>query len=132
MPVTDTSKGTKRHPPSGWWTRKWICARAHGYTVNKRKEFEVVPTRDIVRRIFDHYNNDGWGATRKFPFLTAQGIPTPRVRTDRRGSAGEEPAARGKAWAIVTVQGILDNDFYIAHIPSGQTTGVKTSWFLGA
>ena len=41
--------------------------------------------------------------------------PTPRIaERDRKEAAGEKYKRTVKpAWAIVTVQGILDNDFYI-------------------
>jgi hypothetical protein len=53
MPVTDTSKKVrgviKRRQEDG----QWLCAAPYGYIINKRKEFEIVPTEaDIVRRIF--------------------------------------------------------------------------------
>ena len=44
----------------------------------------------------------------------------------RREAAGEETRRAAKsAWAIVTVQGILDNDFYIGTFRQGKTTRVK-------
>ena len=128
MPVTDTSKKVRNVIRRRQVDGKWICAAPYGYTVNKRKEFEVVPTEaDIVRRIFDHYNNDGWGYKKIANFLTAQGIPTPRMSEQmRREAAGEETRRAAKsAWAIVTVQGILDNDFYIGTFRQGKTTRVK-------
>ena len=80
-----------------------------------------------MRRIFDHYNNDGWGYKKIANLLTAQGIPTPRMSEQmRREAAGEETHRAAKsAWAIVTVQGILDNDFYIGTFRQGKTTRVK-------
>ena len=128
MPVTDTSKKVRNVIRRRQVDGKWICAAPYGYTVNKRKEFEVVPTEaDIVRRIFDHYNNDGWGYKKIANFLTEQGIPTPRMSEQmRREAAGEETRRAAKsAWAIVTVQGILDNDFYIGTFRQGKTTRVK-------
>ena len=128
MPVTDTSKKVRNVIRRRQVDGKWICAAPYGYTVNRHKEFEVVPTEaDIVRRIFDHYNNDGWGYKKIANFLTAQGIPTPRMSEQmRREAAGEETRRAAKsAWAIVTVQGILDNDFYIGTFRQGKTTRVK-------
>ena len=128
MPVTDTSKKVRNVIRRRQVDGKWICAAPYGYTINKRKEFEVVPTEaDIVRRIFDHYNNDGWGYRKIANALTELGIPTPRMSEQmRREAAGEESRRAVKsAWAIVTVQGILDNDFYIGTFRQGKTTRVK-------
>ena len=99
MPVTDTSKKVRNVIRRRQVDGKWICAAPYGYTVNKRKEFEVVPTEaDIVRRIFDHYNNDGWGYKKIANFLTAQGIPTPRMSEQmRREAAGEETRRAAKS-----------------------------------
>ena len=116
MPVTDTSKKVrnviKRRQADG----QWICAAPYGYRINKYKEFEIVPTEaDIVRLIFNLYNNEGWGYKRISNYLTEQGIPTPRMSEQMRKEAEGEACKRiAKAtWAIVTVQGILDNDFNI-------------------
>lgn len=59
MPVTDTSRKVrnviKRRQADG----KWLCAAPYGYIINNQQQFEIVPTEaDIVRRIYDHYNND--------------------------------------------------------------------------
>ena len=128
MPVTDTSKKVrnviKRRQADG----KWICAAPYGYIVNKRQEFEIVPTEaDIVRSIFRLYNEEGWGYKKIANYLTDQGIPTPRMaERDRKEAAGEEYKRTVKPiWAIVTVQGILDNDFYIGTLRQGKYTRKK-------
>ncbi len=128
MPVTDTSKKVrnviKRRQADG----QWICAAPYGYMVNKRREFEVVPTEaDIVRRIFALYNNEGWGYKKIANYLTDQGIPTPRMSEQMRKEAVGETCRREvkAAWAIVTVQGILDNDFYIGTMRQGKYTRAK-------
>ncbi|MGM9652006.1 MAG: stage V sporulation T C-terminal domain-containing protein [Eubacteriales bacterium] len=128
MPVTDTSKKVrnviKRRQADG----EWLCAAPYGYIINKRKEFEIVPTEaDIVRKIFDLYNNDGWGYKRIANYLTDQGVPTPRMSEQMRKEAdGQEYKRQVKAaWAIVTVQGILDNDFYIGTLRQGKYTRAK-------
>ncbi len=128
MPVTDTSKKVrnviKRRQADG----EWLCAAPYGYIINKRKEFEIVPTEaDIVRRIFDHYNNDGWGYKKIANHLTDQCIPTPRMSERLRKEAeGEDCKLAAKAeWSIVTVQGILDNDFYIGTLRQGKFTRAK-------
>lgn len=128
MPVTDTSKKVrnviKRRQADG----QWICAAPYGYIVNKRKEFEIVPTEaDIVRKIFNLYNNEGWGYKKIANHLTEQGIPTPRMSEQMRREAEGETCKRAvkAAWAIVTVQGILDNDFYIGTLRQGKYTRAK-------
>ena len=128
MPVTDTSKKVrnviKRRQADG----QWICAAPYGYRINKYKEFEIVPTEaDIVRLIFNLYNNEGWGYKRISNYLTEQGSPTPRMSEQMRIEAEGEACKRiAKAtWAIVTVQGILDNDCYIGTLRQGKYTRVK-------
>ena len=128
MPVTDTSKKVrnviKRRQADG----NWICAAPYGYIVNKRKEFEIVPTEaEIVRNIFDMYNNKGWGYKKIANHLTNQGIPTPRMATVmRKELAGEECKLKPKtAWSIISIQGILDNDFYIGTFRQRKYTRAK-------
>lgn len=128
MPVTDTSKKVKNVIRRRQADGKWICAAPYGYIVNKRQEFEVVPTEaDVVRTIFRLYNEEGWGYKKIANYLTDQGIPTPRMaERDRKEAAGEEYSRTVKpAWAIVTVQGILDNDFYIGTLRQGKYTRRK-------
>ena len=122
MPVTDTSKKVravvKRRQEDG----KWICAAPYGYIVNARQEFELVPTEaDIVRKIFQLYI-EGWGYKRIANYLTDEHIPTPRMEERTRAEAqGKEYRREVKAeWAIVTVQGILSNDFYIGTLRQGK------------
>ena len=127
MPVTDTSKKVravvKRRQKDG----KWICAAPYGYIVNARQEFEIVPTEaEIVREIFRLYQ-DGWGYKRIANHLTDKGIPTPRMSERQRVEAqGKEYKREVKsAWAIATVQGILENDFYIGTMRSSKYTRKK-------
>ncbi len=127
MPVTDTSKKVKSVIRRRQADGKWICAAPYGYIVNKRQEFEIVPTEaDIVREIFRLYI-DGWGYKKIANYLTEEGIPTPRMaERERKEAAGEEYKRNVKAaWAIVTVQGILDNDFYIGTLRQGKYTRKK-------
>ena len=128
MPVTDTSKKVrnviKRRQADG----QWICAAPYGYIVNKHREFEIVPTEaDIVRKIFDLYNNEGWGYKKISNYLTEQGIPTPRMSEQMRKEAEGESSKRvAKAsWSIISIQGILDNDFYIGTLRQGKYTRAK-------
>ena len=128
MPVTDTSKKVKNVIKRRQADGKWICAAPYGYIVNKRQEFEIVPTEaDVVRTIFRLYNEEGWGYKKIANYLTDQGIPTPRMaERDRKEAAGEEYSRTVKpVWAIVTVQGILDNDFYIGTLRQGKYTRRK-------
>lgn len=122
MPITDTSKKVKTVIKRRQQDGKWICAAPYGYIVNKRQEFETVPTEaEVVRRIFQLYM-DGWGYKKIANQLTSEGVPTPRMaERDRKEAAGEEYRRKVKpAWAIVTVQGILDNDFYIGTLRQGK------------
>ena len=128
MPVTDTSKKVKNVIRRRQADGKWLCAAPYGYIINKQKEFEIVPTEaEIVRQIFDLYNNRGWGYKKIANHLTDQGIPTPRMSEHlRKEAAGETTIRKTKAaWAIVTVQGILDNDFYIGTLRQAKYTRAK-------
>ena len=127
MPVTDTSKKVKSVIRRRQADGKWICAAPYGYIVNKRQEFEIVPTEaDVVRRIFQLYI-DGWGYKKIANYLTDEGISTPRMaERERKEAAGEDYHREVKpVWAIVTVQGILDNDFYIGTLRQGKYTRKK-------
>ena len=127
MPVTDTSKKVKSVIKRRQQDGKWICAAPYGYIVNKKQEFEIVPTEaEIVREIFRLYI-DGWGYKKIANHLTDEGIPTPRMaERERKEAAGEEYRRAVKStWAIVTVQGILDNDFYIGTLRQGKYTRKK-------
>ena len=127
MPVTDTSKKVKTVIKRRQQDGKWICAAPYGYIVNKKQEFEIVPTEaEIVREVFRLYL-DGWGYKKIANHLTDEGIPTPRMaERERKEAAGEECRRTVKpTWAIVTVQGILDNDFYIGTLRQGKYTRKK-------
>ena len=128
MPVTDTSRKVRNVIKRRQQDGQWLCAAPYGYIINKRKEFEIVPTEaEIVRKIFDLYNNAGWGYNRIANYLTEEGVPTPRMSEEMRKDAeGRDYKPRAKAaWAIVTVQGILDNDFYIGTLRQAKYTRVK-------
>lgn len=127
VPVTDTSKKVKSVVKRRQEEGEWICAAPYGYITNKQKQFEIVPTEaDIIRQIFQLYI-DGWGYKRIANHLTDQGIPTPRMsERDRKESAGEEYHRKVKStWSITTIQGILDNDFYIGTLRQGKYTRKK-------
>ena len=123
MPVTDTSKKVKNVIKRRQADGKWICAAPYGYIVNDRQEFEIVPTQaDVVRTIFRLYNEEGWGYKKIANYLTDQGIPTARMdERARKEAAGKEYHREVKqSWSLVTVQGILDNDFYIGTLRQGK------------
>ena len=128
MPVTDTSKKVRNVIKRRQQDGQWICAAPYGYIVNDAQEFEIVPTEaEVVRKIFDLYNNEGWGYKKIANHLTDEGIPTPRMceqmRKEAKGKAYHREVKA--AWAIVTVQGILDNDFYIGTLRQGKYTRAK-------
>ena len=128
MPVTDTSEKVRNVIRRRQVDGKWICAAPYGYLINARREFEIVPTEaEIVRTIFRLYNEEGWGYKKIANYLTEQGVPTPRMaERDRKEAAGMQYRRAVKsAWAIVTVQGILDNDFYIGTLRQGKYTRQK-------
>lgn len=127
MPVTDTSKKVKSVIRRRQEDGRWICAAPYGYIVNKKQQFEVVSVEaDIVRRIYRLYI-DGWGYKKIANSLTDEGIPTPRMsERERKVAEGEDYRRSVKsAWSIVTVQGILDNDFYIGTLRQGKYTRAK-------
>lgn len=122
MPVTDTSRKVKSVIRRRQEDGKWICAAPYGYIVNKQQQFEVVPVEaDVIRRIYRLYI-DGWGYKRIANALTDEGVPTPRMsERERKVAEGEDYRRSVKnAWSIVTVQGILDNDFYIGTLRQGK------------
>ena len=127
MPVTDASKKVRSVVKSRQRKGNWICAAPYGYIINKAQQFEIVPTEaDIVRRIFRLYQ-EGWGYKRIANALTDEGIPTPRT-SERERKEAEGLTCKREArpeWAIVTVQGILDNDFYIGTLRQGKYTRRK-------
>ena len=128
MPVTDTSKKVRNVIRRRQQDGEWLCAAPYGYIINKQKNFEVVPTEaEVVRRIFDLYNNSGWGYKKIANYLTEQGVPTPRMSEQMRKEAAGDVSKRktNAAWAIPTIQGILDNDFYIGTLRQGKFTRVK-------
>ena len=128
MPVTDTSKKVKNVIRRRQLDGEWICAAPYGYIINENSEFEIVPTEaDVVHKIFELYNNDGWGYKKISNYLTAQGIPTPRMCEQMRKEAKGKTYNRrvNSAWAIITVQGILDNDFYIGTLRQAKYTRAK-------
>ena len=127
MPVTDASRKVKAVVQRRQKDGKWITAAPYGYKVNARQEFEVVPTEaEVVRKIFALYI-EGWGYKRIANYLTEERIPTPRMsERERKEAEGKEYKRPVKpVWAIVSVQGILDNDFYIGTLRQSKYTRKK-------
>ena len=128
MPVTDTSRKVKNVIKHRQQEGEWICAAPYGYIVNKHKEFEIVPTEaEIVRLIYTLYIEDGWGYKKIANHLTDQGIPTPRMSEQMRKEAegGESKREVKREWAIASIQGILENDFYIGTFRQRKYTRAK-------
>ena len=124
MPVTDSSQKVKSVISRRQQDGRWICSVPYGYVMKNHKlmTFEIdPPAAEVVRKIFDLYN-DGWGYKRIANYLTDHSIPTPRKLEAMRKEAMGEPVVRqGKdAWSIVSIQGILSNDFYIGTLRQGK------------
>lgn len=129
MPVTDTSKKVKSVIKRRQEDGKWICAVPYGYVITNTKTmaFEVEPAEaEVVKKVFELYIN-GWGYKKIANYLTEQNIPTPRMNERARKEAkGEECKIKAKPeWSIVTIQGMLTNDFYIGTLRQGKYTRRK-------
>lgn len=126
FPVTDTSKKIKAIIRNRQKNGTWVCNVPYGYRLINTKEmiYEVdPPAAEIVREIFSLYN-DGWGYKRIANYLTEKGIPTPRANEIAwRESMGQKTKLKSKAeWSIISVSGILANDFYIGTLRQGKYT----------
>jgi stage V sporulation protein T len=129
MPVTDTSKKVKNVIKRRQADGKWICAVPYGYVITNTKNmtFEIdEPSAEVVRMVFRLYN-DGWGYKKIANRLTDLKIPTPRmVERERIEARGEECKIKAKPeWSIITIQGMLENDFYIGTLRQGKYTRKK-------
>ena len=128
MPVTDASRKVRSVIRRRQATGEWLCAAPYGYVLNKRKEFEIVPPdAEVVRTIYSLYIDRGWGYKRIANHLTDQGIPTPRMAEQlRREQDGDECRRRvTNVWSIVSVQGVLSNDFYTGTLRQGKYTRAR-------
>ena len=76
--------------------------------------------------MFDLYL-EGWGYQKIANYLTEQHIPTPRMNERARieASGGVYHRKVKDTWSIVTIQGILFNDFYIGTLRQGKYTRKK-------
>ena len=129
MPVTDASKKVKSVVRSRQNDGRWICAVPYGYVITdtKKMTFEVnEAAAQVIRLVFTLYN-EGWGYKKISNYLTEQKIPTPRQdELTRKLESGQDCKIKARPeWSIVTVQGILDNDFYIGTLREGKYTRAK-------
>lgn len=129
MPVTDTSKKVRRVIEMKQKTGDWICSVPYGYKITNTKlgyfEIDTQPA-EIVRKIFALYI-DGWGYKRISNYLTDEHIPTPRMLEKERKDAQKIPnkIKAKKEWSIITIQGILQNDFYIGTLRQRKYSRTK-------
>lgn len=117
MPVTDTSKKIRQVVNHRKKEGTWICNVPYGYTLTDTKRMTIAvdhQARDVVRLIFDLYNG-GWGYKKIANHLTQKQIPTPNsLACMRKEEDGESCKLKAKyEWSIVTIQKMLQNDFYI-------------------
>ena len=129
MPVTDTSKKVKNVIKRRQEEGKWICSVPYGYVITNSKTgaFAVEPSEAaVVEKVFKLYL-DGWGYQKIANYLTEQHIPTPRMNERARieASGGVYHRKVKDTWSIVTIQGILFNDFYIGTLRQGKYTRKK-------
>jgi stage V sporulation protein T len=124
LPVTDASKKVKGVIKRRQQDGKWICAVPYGYVITNSKTmtFETEPAEaEIVRKVFELYN-EGWGYKKIANHLTSLAIPTPRMSEKARKEArGEEYKRTARPeWSIITIEGMLKNDFYIGRLRQGK------------
>lgn len=124
MPVTDSSQKVKSVIKRRQQDGKWVCSVPYGYVITNHKTmaYEVdEPAAAVVRKVFELYN-DGWGYKKIANYLTDQGIPTPRMTEKARIEADGTPCKLKvrPEWSIITVSGILQNDFYIGTLRQGK------------
>lgn len=129
MPVTDTSKKVRNVISRRQADGEWICSVPYGYIISnmKKQEISVVPDEaEVICKVFELYN-DGWGYKKIANYLTDKKIPTPRMKEIQRAEErGDECKLKAKPeWSIVTIQGILSNDFYIGTLRQHKYTRKK-------
>ena len=135
MPVTDTSRKVrnviKRRQNDG----EWICAAPYGYLVTEDKQFEIIPTEaETVRKIFDLYNNAGWGYKKIANYLTDQAFPRracpsgcakkrrARKRNGKPKTPGPSPRCRA-FWTTIFISARSGR----ASIPAPRSTARRSS-----
>lgn len=124
MPISDSSQKVRAVIDRRQRSGKWICSVPYGYAITNSKlmTFEIDPAAAVVVvKIYELYNS-GWGYKKIACYLTAQGIPTPRMAEKARKEArGEVCKIKAKPeWSIVTIVEILTNDFYIGVLRQGK------------
>ena len=129
MPVTDTSKKVRSVISRRQADGAWICSVPYGYIISNMKKQEISVVMDeaeVVRKVFELYNG-GWGYKKIANYLTDKKIPTPRMKEIQRAEErGDECKLKAKPeWSIVTIQGILSNDFYIGTLRQHKYTRKK-------
>ena len=117
MPVTDASRKVSAVIQNRQSKGEWICGVPYGYVMKNAKKgiFAVdEPAAAVVREVFRLYNV-GWGYKKIAGYLTDKHFPTPRMRQrELIEQSGGDCTLRAKdVWSIVTVQKMLENDFYI-------------------
>ena len=117
MPVTDASKKVSAVIQSRQNKGEWICGVPYGYMMTNTKKglFEAdEPAAAIVREVFRLYN-EGWGYKKIANYLTDRHYPTPRMRQKEliERDGGECRLKVKDSWSIITIQKMLENDFYI-------------------
>lgn len=124
MPVADSSQKVKSVIKRRQADGKWVCSVPYGYVITNHKTmaYEVdQTTAPVIRKVFELYNN-GWGYKKIANFLTDQGIPTPRMIEKARIEADGTPCKlkTRPEWSIITISGILQNDFYVGTLRQGK------------
>ncbi len=117
MPVTDASKKVSAVIQNRQSKGEWICSVPYGYVITNAKKgiFEIdEPSAAVVREVFRLYN-EGWGYKKISNYLTDMHFPTPRMRQKELIELdGSDCRLKVKdTWSIITVQKMLENDFYI-------------------
>lgn len=129
MPVTDTSKKVRSVISRRQADGEWICSVPYGYIISNIKKQEISVVEDeaeVIRKVFELYN-EGWGYKKIANYLTDKKIPTPRMKEVQRAEErGDECKLKAKPeWSIITIQGILSNDFYIGTLRQHKYTRKK-------
>jgi len=129
MPVTDTSKKVRSVISRRQADGEWICSVPYGYIISNMKKQEISLVEDeaeVIRKVFELYN-EGWGYKKIANYLTDKKIPTPRMKEIQRAEErGDECKLKAKPeWSIITIQGILANDFYIGTLRQHKYTRKK-------
>lgn len=129
MPVTDTSRKVKNVISRMQSSGTWINNTPYGYDIVDMKKHIIAIDEEaaiVVREIFDLYIK-GWGYKKIANYLTEKGIPTPRMHEKRKieDRGGDCKYKETTQWSIVSIQGILTNDFYIGTLRQHKYTRAK-------